>query len=227
MQTLIERVAILLIVIVCFSSCEKEVEQNETNQTTDLQNRNESIINELIKEATNEIGEKEFKTVGEVQTVPFVDLDRYVGQWYELAKFPTQFGQGCACTRAEYAQIPGGVSVFNSCTLPDGSPSLINGRAVVVDAESNSKLQVFLGPIPFPGDYWIIDLVGKNKNKPYEFAVVSDPDRENLFILSRTPQIENTKQRKAILSILINLIFQGYDLSKLEITPQPENCIYP
>ena len=164
-----------------------------------------------------------------VQTVDFVDIDRYTGRWFEILKFPTEFSEGCTCTTADYEAISGGLSVFNNCLLKDsGIPSSISGEAIVTDTVTNAKLEVFFEGSPFPGDYWIIDLLGGTaENEPYTFAVVSDPDRETLFILSRTPRLTKNKQILSILHIFSNLVEQGYSLNKLQLSPQPVSCAYP
>lgn len=154
------------------------------------------------------------------RTVDFVDLGRYVGRWYEIAKLPQPFQGGCAGTTATYTlRDDGTVGVTNACRIGSlaGPLITIQGIAQVVDPVSNAKLQVFFNATP--GDYWIIDL-GDEKNKdeePYPWAVVSGPTRTSLFILSRTPQLDEKTLRK----IFKSLEKQGYDLSRLEFTLQP------
>ncbi len=189
----------------------------ETIAPNDIQ----AIVNEAISQTSIEKKQK-----GPVQTVDFVDLSRYTGRWYELANFPSFFSKNCSCTTADYAPITEGISVFNNCTLTTtGMFNSINGTAVVVDQQTNAKLNVFFGPVP--GDYWIIDLVGFEKDQPYDFSVVSGPNRDSLFLLSRTPQITTFKQKLALFKIFVNLIIQGYDLNTLEFTPQALDCLYP
>ncbi|MEW7278302.1 lipocalin family protein [Aquimarina sp. 2201CG1-2-11] len=209
--------------ITFFAACEKEtidsdsLESIATVPSKDIQ----AILNEAISQTSIR---KQKSTP--VQTVDFVELSRYTGRWYELANFPSFFSQNCSCTTADYAVIPEGISVFNNCTLTTtGEFSAINGTAVVVDEQTNSKLNVFFGPVP--GDYWIIDLVGFDEDEPYDFSVVSGPDRDSLFLLSRTPEITTIKQKVALFKIFVNLILQGYDLTKLEITYQGQDCVYP
>ena len=140
--------------------------------------------------------------------VPYVDLTRYVGFWYEIARYPTPFQANCASSTADYtARSDGTIGVLNTCLAADGSVvSTIEGSASVVDPTTNAKLVVTFPGVPFPGDYWIIDL-GPN----YEYAVVSDPLRLTLFILSRTPTLD----QPTLDAILSRLVDQGYDPARL------------
>lgn len=140
--------------------------------------------------------------------VSSVDLTRYVGKWYEIARYPTPFQEGCASSTADYAAKPDGtINVFNTCLGTDGSiVSTIEGTATVVDSTTNAKLTVTFPGVPFPGGYWIIDL-----GADYEYAVVGDPARFTLFILSRTPTLEQS----VLDGILSRLPAQGYDPERL------------
>jgi len=151
-------------------------------------------------------------------TVASVDLNRYVGKWYEIAKYFQFFEIGLVGVTAEYAlNDDGTVSVTNRgfmCTL-DGSESTIHGVATVVDKTTNAKLSVKFDPFPaslFPGDYWIVEL-----GADYEYAVVSDPNRATLWILSRTPHMDPAVYDE----IIASLDDKGFDTTKLELTPQP------
>jgi apolipoprotein D and lipocalin family protein len=127
-----------------------------------------------------------------VTTVDRVDLDRYVGQWYEIARFPNRFQRQCAGdVRAIYTRRPDGrIDVVNECRTQDGKTDVARGIARVVDEQTRAKLEVrfapaFLSFLPFVwGDYWIIGLADD-----YSWATVGSPDREYLWILSRTPQL--------------------------------------
>lgn len=148
-----------------------------------------------------------------LETVNFVDVNRYVGQWYEIASFPHNFQEGCVGSRATYSlRDDGKITVVNECY--DGSFSgrlrTATGKAWVVDKKTNAKLKVSFF-WPFAGDYWIIDL-GEN----YEYAVVGHPSRKYLWILSRTPEIEENIYG----NILTRLEKQGYNTAKLIRTPQ-------
>ncbi|MGV3586752.1 MAG: lipocalin family protein [Adhaeribacter sp.] len=153
------------------------------------------------------------KTYPPLATVPSVDLDRYAGKWYEIAAFPQRFQKGCHCTTAEYKVNPAGyVEVFNACrkNKPTGKLSSINGKAFPVPGSNNSKLQVqFFWP--FNGDYWVLDLADD-----YSYAVVGIPDRESLWILSRTPVIAPTLYAK----LVQETAEKGFNVSRLRKTDQ-------
>jgi apolipoprotein D and lipocalin family protein len=143
-----------------------------------------------------------------LDTVSNVDLNRYTGKWYEIAHYPTFFQADCASSTAEYtANADGTIGVFNTCLAADGGVnSTIQGTARVVDPTTNAKLKVTFPGIPFPGDYWIIQL-GDN----YEYAVVGEPTRSTLYILSRTPTLD----QGTLDAILAGLTEQGYDPARL------------
>lgn len=145
---------------------------------------------------------------GPLKTVSFVDLSRYVGKWYQVAHYPSFFLNGCASSTAEYTANPdGSIGVFNTCLGDDGlAKGTITGTATVVDTGSNAKLKVRFPNVPVAGDYWIIAL-----DDDYEYAVVSDPTRLSLFVLSRTPTVTQD-QLDAILNILDS---SGFDLNKI------------
>ncbi len=148
-----------------------------------------------------------------VTTVPNVDLDKYLGKWYEIATIPQSFQKGCNCTTAEYALSDKGyVIVKNSCNKGSvtGERTTAEGKAFVVKNSGNAKLKVqFFWP--FKGDYWIIDLAND-----YSYAVVGDPSKKYLWILSRTPQMSETTYQE----ILTRIAAMGYDLSTLVKTKQ-------
>lgn len=148
-----------------------------------------------------------------LETVPHVDLLRYIGNWFEIASFPQRFQEGCVASRARYA-LDGdeGIVVVNQCREGslDGSERIVTGVARVVDRETNAKLQVsFLWP--FWGDYWIIDL-----DPQYRWAVVGHPSRDYLWILSRSPRLDAAVYD----GILARLRQQKYDVARLRTTLQ-------
>lgn len=148
------------------------------------------------------------------ETVPYVDLNRYLGLWYEIASYPQPYEKNCTGVTATYGLLENGdISVLNRCHKYnlDGPLKEAQGKAWVVDKETNAKLKVqFFWP--FTGDYWIIDL-----GPDYEYSVVSDPTRSTLWILSRKPQLDPTVYRK----ILERLKRQNYDTFKLKKMKQP------
>ncbi len=148
-----------------------------------------------------------------LDTVPSVDLNQYLGTWYEIASFPMFFQRGCVATRATYSARPDGmIDVLNECRKDSFTGPLKKARGVakVVDPKTSSKLKVrfFL----FWGDYWIIDL-----DDEYRYAVVSEPRKKYLWILSRTPILDESVYQ----GIIGRLKTQGFDLSRLQMTPQP------
>lgn len=151
---------------------------------------------------------KDKAMTAELKVVPYVDLKRYAGTWYEIARFPHRFQEGCVASRAIYTlQEDGKIGVLNECRKGslDKEISSVRGKAKVVDPTTNAKLKVTFF-WPFYGDYWIIDL-GEN----YDYAVVGHPSRKYLWVLSRTPQMEEGLYQ----GILERLKKQGYDTSRL------------
>ncbi len=149
-----------------------------------------------------------------LQTVESVNLERYVGSWYEIASYPQSFQEGCTATTANYvARDDGEIDVTNRCRKGslDGEPSESRGRARVVDRETNAKLEVSFFPLTW-GAYWIIDLA-----PDYSYAVVGHPSRDYLWILSRTPALDADTYS----GILARLEAQGYPLDRLVKTLQP------
>jgi len=145
-----------------------------------------------------------------LEAVPQVDLGRYMGTWFEIASFPQRFQKGCTDSRAEYrVRTDGDVEVLNSC-LRDGKVDTARGKAWVMDKATNAKLKVSFF-WPFRGDYWIIEL-----GRDYEYAVVSAPSRKYLWILSRTPKMEEQRYQE----IVGRLKDKGFDVAMLTRTEQ-------
>jgi apolipoprotein D and lipocalin family protein len=152
---------------------------------------------------------------GPLEVVLRVDLERYLGTWYEIATIPQRFEKGCVGVTAEYSLLPGGrIRVVNTClqgTL-DGKVRKARGKAWIVDKTTNAKLKVSFF-WPFSGAYWIIAL-----DPEYGWAVVGHPGRDYLWILSRSPRMD-----AALYRTLLELIAdKGYDLTRIERTLQPD-----
>lgn len=149
-----------------------------------------------------------------LETVEQVELDRYLGTWYEIASYPQRFQKDCTGTTANYSlRDDGRIDVLNRChkhTL-DGKLDEAKGLARVVDEQTNAKLEVSFFR-PFWGDYWIIQL-----DDDYEYAVVGHPGRDYLWILSREPTMDDATYEQ----ILDRLEEQHYDTSRLVRTLQP------
>ena len=144
-----------------------------------------------------------------LKTVEKVDLNSYLGTWYEIARYEHFFEKGCSNVSATYSlKENGDINVLNEC-IKDGKLSGANGVAYATDA-SNSKLKVSFFR-PFYGNYWIL-MLGEN----YEYALIGDPSREYLWILSR----ENKISEELKTSILKKLPEFGYGQDKLIWTEQ-------
>jgi len=154
-----------------------------------------------------------------VQPVTSVDLQRFGGTWYEIARYPNKFQKQCVGnnTSTYIVKSGGNIEVQNKCLKKDGTTDLARAEARIADNASNAKLKVrtargFLSPFGSGwADYWILDL-GPN----YEYAVVGHPDREYVWILSRKPQLSDVVYQQ----ILRRLETQGYRPGKLERTAQ-------
>jgi len=154
-----------------------------------------------------------------VVSIASLDVPRYMGTWYEIAKYPNIFQRRCARnTRAQYTpQADGTVQVLNRCVTESGEDINALGLAKQIGPATSPKLKVRFAPAWLSwlpqvwGDYWLIDL-----DDDYQLAAVSEPSREYLWVLSRTPKVDaNTYS-----ALLKRLSAQGFDLSKLERSPQ-------
>ena len=151
-------------------------------------------------------------------TIETLDAPRYMGRWYEIAKYPNVFQRNCiGFTSADYAPLANSeVSVTNRCRQENGDTIEALGTARQVGDTSSPKLKVRFAPawlswLPWVwGDYWVIDL-----DEAYQLAAVSGPSREYLWILSRTPEVAPA----VYAALLERLRAQGFDLEKLQRTP--------
>jgi apolipoprotein D and lipocalin family protein len=154
-----------------------------------------------------------------VQTVPSVNLDRYAGEWFEVARFPNRFQKQCTRgVRAVYAERPDGrLDVVNRCRTASGSITEARGVARVVDPRTSARLKVRFAPAVLSwlpavwGDYWVIGLADD-----YSWAVVGSPDRQYLWVLSRTAALDETRFALAAVAAKAN----GFDLTRLVRTAQ-------
>ncbi len=151
------------------------------------------------------------KSDAPVAAVSNVDLKRYMGTWYEIGSFPMFFQRQCVGnTQANYTvDLDGIVGVHNQCRTKDGIDSA-DGIAEVVNASGGAKLRVSFFR-PFWADYWILGL-----DQDYRWAVVGNPARRNLWILSRTKSLSPDQLELALESARR----QGFDLTQLHYTPQ-------
>ncbi len=145
-----------------------------------------------------------------LEVVPHVELEKYLGKWYEIAHLPAKFQEDCDETTATYTlSKDGSISVLNQATK-NGKMKQAKGKAKVVDKDSNAKLKVTFF-WPFYGDYWIIKL-GNN----YDYSVVGTPNRKYLWILSRTPQMDDNLYSQ----IIEYAKSKGFEVNKLIKTLQ-------
>lgn len=149
----------------------------------------------------------------ELEVVQSVDLSRYVGRWYEISRLPNRFQKKCAdMVTANYTMRPDGkIEVINRCRKESGEYATAKGKAKIVDNKTNAKLKVTFF-WPFYGDYWILDL-GPN----YEYAVVGEPGRKYLWILSRSPQMDEALYQQ----LLQKMAAQGFNTELMIRTSQP------
>lgn len=153
-------------------------------------------------------------------SVPDLDLKRYAGLWYEIARFPNRFQNTCrGDVTAEYALRPDGrITVTNRCAKKDGGTTGVTGTARLADPKGPAaQLKVrfapaFLSFVPQVwADYWVLGIA-----TDYRYAVVGSPDLDYLWILSRTPQMTPADFDRAR-EIAVG---QGFDVSRLVVTPQ-------
>ena len=153
-------------------------------------------------------------TTKSLPTVENVDLEKYMGKWYDIAHFPATFLEGCENITAEYT-ITGKnyVKVFNRCVKgKTGKVSSIRGKAFIVKGSKNSKLKVqFFWP--FRADYWIIEL-----DENYQYAAIGGPKRTYAWVLARTP----APDEKMVKKMIDSLEKEGFDVNKLERTRHTE-----
>lgn len=158
---------------------------------------------------------------GPLQAIERLDVERYLGTWFEIAKYPNRFQRQCvADTQAQYRQRDDGqLDVVNRCRQANGELTEAVGRARQLGAADSPRLEVRFAPawlswLPMVwGDYWVIDL-----DPAYRLVAVSEPKREYLWILSRSPAVDPV----AYQALLGRLQAKGFDVSKLELTAQPK-----
>ena len=146
-----------------------------------------------------------------LEVVSSVDINRYLGTWYEIARYPNRFQKNCLNSKAIYTmRNDGNINVVNQCSKIDepGKIKEAKGKAWVVDKNTNAKLKVSFF-WPFSGDYWIIQL-----SPDYSYAVVGHPERKYLWILAREPVID----RELYAKVIQGISKQEYNPDKLIIS---------
>lgn len=143
-----------------------------------------------------------------LEVVPRVEIDRYIGKWFEIASLPVSQQEGCSCTTAEYTVIEEGVlKIVNTCRK-EGGLDQAEGKAFVVPNSDNAKLKVqFFWP--FRGDYWILEL-----DDEYRWAVVGVPSRKYVWVLSRSPRMAE----ETLTLLLERIAAKGFDVAKIQRT---------
>jgi apolipoprotein D and lipocalin family protein len=155
-------------------------------------------------------------------TAPSVDLTRYVGTWYEIARLPMWFQRHCIDSKAIYTILPDNkIGVHNECVTDSGTLDQADGVATVVDPTTNAKLAVtfdnFFARLVGPsrqGNYWIIDL-----DPDYRIAMVGTPDRRYLWILARRPHIDDPTYQR----LVAKAEALGFPISELIKVKRPPN----
>lgn len=142
-----------------------------------------------------------------------VDIDKYSGKWYEIARYENSFEKDCFAVTAEYKRDGDRLKVINSCHKDaiDGPLEVSEGKAKIVKNSDNTKLKVsFFGPF-YVGDYWIIE-----HDVDYNWSIVGEPTGKYLWLLARKPILEELE-----LNDLVHVIETlGYDTKLLHFTPQ-------
>lgn len=154
-----------------------------------------------------------------VKAVPAVDLSKYAGTWYEIAKYPNKFQKQCVGNTTATYTLKGTdkLEVLNKCLKKDGTVENAKADGKVEDKRTNAKLKVRFAPgftsfLPFVwADYWVIDLAND-----YKYAVVATPDRDYFWILSREPEMKDALYQ----DILRRAEQQGFNPAKVVKTPQ-------
>lgn len=146
------------------------------------------------------------------QPAKAVDLDRYLGRWYELARYEFGFQKDCETVTADYRLLEDGqIGVVNGChqDAVDGPYREATAKAKVVEGSNNAKLKLsFFGPL-YVGDYWVLDHADD-----YSWSIVGEPSGRNLWILTREAKPSQEARRR-----LYDRAGQlGYDLSMLRET---------
>jgi len=143
------------------------------------------------------------KGVKTVQPISKLNVDRYMGRWYQIKAFPKSFQVGCKKSIAEYEKKKGYINVKNIC-IDKAGERFIFGKAYTLN-KGKSKLEVdFVGGRIFTGDYWVL-------YTDYQTALIGTPDKNSLWILSRKPMISKMQMQK--LEKIAKE--QGFDISRL------------
>lgn len=150
-------------------------------------------------------------------TAKNVDIKRYLGQWYEIARLPMPNQDGCVQSRATYTLKEDKIFVENSCVEQNGKGRTVEGRLVLDDDEANHARWRVSFFRPFWGDYWILDV-----DEDYQSALIGQPSRRYMWILSRKPHMDEKRYEELVskaekLGFAVdNLILDHYDEDALQ-----------
>jgi apolipoprotein D and lipocalin family protein len=155
----------------------------------------------------------------ELTAVAKLDLDRYAGKWFEIAKYPNRFQKQCVGnTTATYTLKPNSrIEVANECLKKDGTTERAVGEAKIPNKGDNAKLKVRFAPkfisfLPFVwANYWVIELADD-----YSYAVIGEPGRDYFWILARKPTMDDATYQ----GILRRAEAKGFQPARVEKTPQ-------
>lgn len=140
-----------------------------------------------------------------------VEVERYLGRWYELARYENSFEKGCEAVTADYSlRKDGRIRVLNACRVgsTSGRNKSSEGKAKIVDGSGNAKLKVsFFGP--FYGDYWVLDHA-----EDYSWSIVGEPSGKYLWLLHRKPRIDGVEKER----LYDRIRGLGYDTALLRTT---------
>ena len=149
-----------------------------------------------------------------------VAIERYLGRWYEVARYENEFEQGCEGVTADYSLQPDGkVQVVNTCRKGgvDGEVDVAEGTAQLVPGSQGAKLKVTFF-WPFSGDYWVLD-----RANDYSWAIVGEPSGEYFWILSREP----VPQQELVDELFGRAAELGYDPDRIRMVAQPPAAVTP
>jgi len=155
----------------------------------------------------------------DLKTVNFVDVGRYLGTWYQISRNILFFENNCsACSRQVLGALPDGTaSVWNTCNRGNASGELITIKGTATDENTTTHAEFLIDfGLPNKGQYWIIGLAAD-----YSWAVVSDPTKKSLYVLSKTPTLDAAAYQEAVATAATQV-----DTSQLAMTAQ-NGCTYP
>lgn len=154
----------------------------------------------------------------ELKTVSYLDPERYMGTWYEIARYENRFQKNCYATQVNYALRENGtVAVTNTCSLKANplETTTANGIAFIANKETNAQLKVGFAPLFkylgwFTGDYWVMKL-GPN----YEYAVIGTPNYKYFWIIAREAELPESLYQE----LVDFAVEQGFDAQKIIKSP--------